>query len=455
MARVFLSAAHGGYENGRRDPGSIAGGTTEAQEMILLRDLVASELRARQIEVLAVPDDLGERQSIEWINARNRVGDVALELHCDAASSPTARGASAYYITNNLQRQANAEQVLLALLRRVPQLPSRGVKSDTETATGSLLFCRSTVPPSVWLEVGFLTNPDDRNLLQNRRQDMALGIADGLMTWVRGQPLPEPTPTPVPTPTPTPTYAQISISINGQVYPESGLLVNGNAYIPVDLADNLGVDLSQQNILRLRYNNVVYVKAIDLREYNVSIAWDNPNRRVVLRSILPICVGQLDKIMGHGNTTEMQLMVFLKTNNNPAVNQFPEIGKLYREESSIEGVNYDIAFTQMCLETNFLRFGGSTTANGNNFGGLGSATGTTPASFTSARLGVRAHIQHLKAYASTEPMVQEIVDPRFRFLTRGVAPLVGQLNGRWSEAPNYGDQIMALLRRLYESAKLL
>lgn len=451
MARVFLSAAHGGYENGRRDPGSIAGGTTEAQEMILLRDLVASELRARQIEVLAVPDDLSERQSIEWINARNRTGDVALELHADAASSPTARGATAYYITNNRQRQANAEQVLLALLRRVPQLTSRGVKSDTETATGSLLFCRGTVPPSVWLAVGFLTNPDDRNLLQNRRQDMALGIADGLMAWVRGQPLPDPTPTPVP----TPSYPQIGISINSQVYPESGLLVNGNAYIPVDLADNLGVDLSQQNILRLRYNNVVYIKAIDLRESNVSVSWDNPNRRVVLRSILPICVGQLDKIMGHGNTTEVQLMAFLKVNNNAAVNQFTEIGKLYREEASIEGVNYDIAFTQMCLETNFLRFGGGTTANQNNFGGLGSATGTKPASFASARLGVRAHVQHLKAYASTEPMVQEIVDPRFRFLTRGVAPLIDQLNGRWSEAPNYGEQIMALVRRLYESAGLL
>ncbi|HIK51362.1 MAG TPA: N-acetylmuramoyl-L-alanine amidase [Oscillatoriales cyanobacterium M59_W2019_021] len=455
MSRVFLSAAHGGFENGRRDPGSIVGGTTEAQEMILLRDLVASELRARQIEVLAVPDDLSERQSIDWINARTRFGDVALELHADAASSPTARGASAYYIANNLERKANAEQVLTALLRRVPQLPSRGVKPDTETVTGSLLFCRGTIPASVWLEVGFLTNPDDRHLLQNRRQDMALGIADGLMAWVRGQPLPEPSPTPIPSPTPTPTYTQIGININGQIYPEAGLLVNGNAYIPVDLADNLGIDLSGQNILRLRYNNVVYVKAVDLREFNVSVGWDNPNRRVVIRSILPICVGQLDKIMGHGNTTEMQLMAFLKANYDAAANQFPDIGKLYREEASIEGVNYDIAFAQMCLETNFLRFGGNTTASQNNFGGLGSATGTAPASFSTARLGVRAHVQHLKAYASTEPIVQEIIDPRFRFLTRGVAPLVGQLNGRWSAAPNYGEQIMALVRRLYESARLL
>ena len=159
--------------------------------------------------------------------------------------------------------------------------------------------------------------------------------------------------------------------------------------------------------------------------------------------------------MGHGNSTEVQLMMFLRNTNPAAVSQFPEIAKLYREEGSVEGVNYDIAFTQMCLETNFLRFGDGISPNSNNFGGLGSATGDRPASFASARIGVRAHVQHLKAYASTEPLVQPVEDPRFRFITRGVAPLVGQLDGRWSAAANYGAQVMALVRRLYESASLL
>jgi hypothetical protein len=68
---------------------------------------------------------------------------------------------------------------------------------------------------------------------------------------------------------------------------------------------------------------------------------------------------------------------------------------------------------------------------------------------------VRAHIQHLKAYASLEPLVQQEVDPRFRFVTRGVAPLVHQLSGRWSADLDYGTKITAILRRLYESANLL
>ncbi|MEL7244228.1 MAG: cell wall hydrolase, partial [Cyanobacteria bacterium J06573_2] len=75
--------------------------------------------------------------------------------------------------------------------------------------------------------------------------------------------------------------------------------------------------------------------------------------------------------------------------------------------------------------------------------------------FPSARVGVRAHIQHLKAYASLEPLAQENVDPRFRFVTRGIAPLVTDLSGRWEADLQYGDKIVALVKRLYESAGLL
>jgi hypothetical protein len=110
----------------------------------------------------------------------------------------------------------------------------------------------------------------------------------------------------------------------------------------------------------------------------------------------------------------------------------------------------------MCVETGFLRFGGDIKPSQNNFAALGSIGGASEsATFPSARIGVRAHIQHLKAYASLEPLVQELVDPRFRFVTRGVAPLISQLSGRWAADPQYGTKIEATLRRLYESAGFL
>jgi hypothetical protein len=166
--------------------------------------------------------------------------------------------------------------------------------------------------------------------------------------------------------------------------------------------------------------------------------------------------GQIDRIMGRGSASEVQLIMFLKSHHPQGLAAFADLPKLYREEAIIEGVNADIAFAQMCVETNFLRFGNLIKPEQNNFAGLG-GIGDTPegASFRDTRIGVRAHIQHLKAYASAEPLVQESVDPRFRFVRRGVAPLVEQLSGRWSADRLYGRKIKAVLRLLYESAGFL
>src|SRR4028118_106625 len=455
MGRIFISAGHGGTEQGNLDRGSVVGSTTEAQEMILLRDQVVPELRSRGFEVLSVPDDLSLSQTIQWINARDRVGDVALEIHADAFSNPDVRGATAFYIANNTERKNHADLLLLALIRRVPQLPNRGAKPDTSTGVGRISFCRDTTLPSILMEVGFLSNPDDRALLQKQRRDIALGLADGLAAWSRA--VSGGSSSSGSTNGSTTTYSPIKININNQTYGEQGILINSNAYIPIDLVDRLGIDLSTApNVRRVQYQGVVYVQAIALRDYNISVNWDNSSRTVILRSNLQICPGQIDRIMGHGSTSEVQLMMFLKANNENALTQFPDLPKLYREEATIEGVNYDIAFSQACVETNFLRFGGGLKASQNNFGGLGDVGGTADAAtFPSARLGVRAHVQQLKAYASLEPLVQEVVSPRFRFITRGIAPLVGQLSGRWSADTQYGEKILAVVRRLYESAGLL
>ncbi len=442
MGRIFISAGHGGTEGSGVDPGIVAGGTTEAREMIQTRDLVVAELRSRQFEVLSVPDDLSAAQTISWINSRARTGDVALEIHMDAATNPNVRGASVFYVANNDQRRSHAELVLLALLRRVPELPSRGARPDTEGGTNGLAFCRQLIVPSLQMTLGFLTNPNDRGLLQNRRRDFAIGISDGLVAWSRavdGGGLPPE------------TFPTIDININGGIYDEKGIIVNGNAYIPIDLVDQLGIDLTQApDIRRLEYRGIVYVKAVDLRPFGISVGWDAATRTVILRNAAP-CPGQIDRIMGRGTTTEMQLNVFLRNNNADAVNRYPDIARIYREEAAIEGVNHDIAFSQMALETSFLRFGGAIRPEQNNFASLGDVSGSTNyASFPSVRIGVRAHIQHLKAYGSTAPLVQGVVDPRFRFVARGIAPLVQQLSGRWSADPNYGDKILNLVMQLYD-----
>ncbi|MFN7351584.1 MAG: glucosaminidase domain-containing protein, partial [Dolichospermum sp.] len=158
-----------------------------------------------------------------------------------------------------------------------------------------------------------------------------------------------------------------------------------------------------------------------------------------------------EQIMGIGSATENQLKSLLQANNPNALNQFPDLPRLYIEESTREGVNHDIAFSQMCLETGYLDFGGDVEPSQNNFCGLGTTGGGVKgASFPDARTGVKAHIQHLKAYASKDPVVPPIVDPRFDLVARGIASLVSDLSGLWATDPNYGNKILAVQRRLLD-----
>lgn len=157
-------------------------------------------------------------------------------------------------------------------------------------------------------------------------------------------------------------------------------------------------------------------------------------------------------IMGSGAMRQDRLVSFF-LENNPAADRakVSRMAGYYIDEASLEGVNADVAFVQMCLETGFLRFGGLVTVEMNNFCGLGSiGAGQSGVSFPDERTGVRAHVQHLKGYATAEPLKLDAVDPRYRYINpKGKAPLVQGLSGTWAADTGYGAKLAGLLARLY------
>ena len=156
-------------------------------------------------------------------------------------------------------------------------------------------------------------------------------------------------------------------------------------------------------------------------------------------------------IMTEGIRSEKFLSHFLNSYNKKMdKKRASELAQIYIEEAKNEGVNHDIAFAQMCLETGFLKYTGSVKAVQNNFCGLGATTEFDPGdSFTSVRIGIRAHIQHLKAYAADQEINTPLVDKRFKFIKRGSAKTVQSLTGKWATDPDYGDKIDQLLEHLY------
>ena len=158
-----------------------------------------------------------------------------------------------------------------------------------------------------------------------------------------------------------------------------------------------------------------------------------------------------ERIMGRGLVHPVDMAAFLLNANPRANRDFVEaLMVFYVEEAAIEGVNHDIAFAQMSLETGFLAFGGLVIPEMNNFAGLGSiGPGQHGLWFPDPRTGVRAHIQHLKAYACTAPLNQPLVNPRFRFVRRGSSPTISGLTGTWAADPLYDQKIRNILERLY------
>ena len=177
---------------------------------------------------------------------------------------------------------------------------------------------------------------------------------------------------------------------------------------------------------------------------------------------------ELHKIM-NDPTTSVEKMVRYYRNRNLSypseklavggADSIEKLANIFYEEATAEGIDPAIAWCQTMKETNWLRYGGQVKIEQFNFAGIGATDGgAAGADFSSygkngVRMGVRAQMQHLKAYAvkgiSKNDLKYECVDPRFKYVNKGSAMYVEWLginenpNGSgWATAPKYGYSIM-------------
>ena len=169
------------------------------------------------------------------------------------------------------------------------------------------------------------------------------------------------------------------------------------------------------------------------------------------------------EIMGKGVATAEQMKSYIRSKNPAVAPSVLDMIPLYLAEGEAEGVRGDIAFAQSCLETgNFTFSGSAVTLSQNNFCGLGvTQRGKVGLSFDTPQLGIRAQVQHLKAYASTDALVNEKIDPRFRYVTRGCAPYAEWLGQKenpqgkgWAAGEKYGEKILSILKAVTDEGKV-
>ncbi|EOS24428.1 hypothetical protein C804_05249 [Lachnospiraceae bacterium A4] len=167
------------------------------------------------------------------------------------------------------------------------------------------------------------------------------------------------------------------------------------------------------------------------------------------------------KVMGNAAATAEQMEAYLKAKNPKVAQSVLDMVPLYLSEGKAEGVRGDIAFAQSCLETgNFTFSGSAVTLSQNNFCGMGvTSNGVKGNSFGTPQLGIRAQVQHLKAYASTDALKNACIDLRFKYVTRGCAEYVEWLGQKenphgkgWAAGASYGEKILAILKGILGTA---
>ncbi len=168
------------------------------------------------------------------------------------------------------------------------------------------------------------------------------------------------------------------------------------------------------------------------------------------RTFVPQCSREL---LGTGIKTDMELAAFfISENPDIELSDITRLAGYYVREAAAEGINSDVAFVQMCLETGFLRFGNLVVPEMHNYCGLGAMDAEHPGEwFETEEMGVRAHIQHLQAYATTEDVKlnQELIDPRYNWVHKvKLARTVFDLTKNWAMDPEYGNKLDNFLTRL-------
>lgn len=170
-------------------------------------------------------------------------------------------------------------------------------------------------------------------------------------------------------------------------------------------------------------------------------------------------------IMGTSSVTADQLVAYFNSENKAyptealakgGADSIETFAQIYCEEAAVEGVRAEVAFVQTMKETGWLQFGGDASIEQFNFAGLGTTGNGVPGnSYPDVRTGIRAQIQHLKAYATTETLKGACVDDRYEYVLKGCAPYVEWLGQKenpqgtgWATAENYGYSIVDMINKM-------
>ncbi|EFV76234.1 N-acetylmuramoyl-L-alanine amidase [Cytobacillus oceanisediminis] len=438
--KLYLDPGHGGT-----DPGAQGNGIREKDIALDIAKNIKNILLAgyQNIEVrMSRENDTTKSLSQRTSEANSWGADFYLSIHCNAANG-AARGYEDF-IHNSLgstSQTASYQNIIHAEVIKLNKLIDRGKKK------ADFHVLRESAMPALLTENGFIDNSADAALMKDPlwRQRVAQGHVNGIAKAFSLKAKPAVPPQPPKPVDPSNLYRVIAGSFTNRKNAEerSAALKNKSIESVIATAEISGTVWYRVQAGAFSTKENAEKQLETVKKAGITDAY--------ILSDAPPAVPSEPKgysILGVTHLSPEHMNQYAKQVNPNAAN----LGSFYSAIGEYYGIRGDIAFAQAMHETNFLRFTGDVKPGQNNFAGIGATgNGAAGASFSTQEEGVLAHIQHLYAYASTQPLPPKypLADPRFSLVKRGSAKLWQELNGKWAvPGTNYAESILNIYKNM-------
>ena len=173
--------------SGSFEPGACAGGVTEAAVTLEIARITARMLQKHRHKVLLTRTGEVDNDWLTWRceAAWNFGADIFISIHCNAHASSEANGTEVFYFPTSENGHTLARCIQEEVVKSC-RTADRGVKTNDEWTV--LL---ETACPAVLVELAFLTNDSERELLTTDmgQRRFAEGLVKGINRFAEGGPL--------------------------------------------------------------------------------------------------------------------------------------------------------------------------------------------------------------------------------------------------------------------------
>lgn len=175
--RIVIDPGHGG-----EDPGVSVDGIHEAELAWDLARRLEGRMKATGMEALISRGPAHSPSELERAQFANEAGaDLFLSLHCDRNHSPYAQGVASFHFGTGNGTTSTVGELLAGYIQR--ELAARTGLRDCRTHPKTWDIFTRTRCPAVRVEIGYLTNDDDRRKLSDPAfRDI---VAEGVLIAVK------------------------------------------------------------------------------------------------------------------------------------------------------------------------------------------------------------------------------------------------------------------------------